>query len=108
MIGAFRPEFDGSQDYDVMRELQVAASGAYSEGSVPLACAGLLSCGGHRASPGRISQVGERLEDALVRRGLMACRIRPFQGAYQCVVGSWSPTVSVIIPFRDRRIDRGS
>ncbi len=105
-IGGFRPEFDGSQDYDVMlraTELArkvvhiprvlyhwraVAGSAALAEDAKPWA---------HLASR-------KALEDAVVRRGIDASvESGPFKGAYHVrrkIRGA--PTVSIIIPFRDQ------
>ncbi len=49
-IGGFRSDFDGSQDYDVMLQVDRAGSKhrAHTQGAVPLAGGGRLRCRGHR------------------------------------------------------------
>jgi len=105
-IGGFRPEFDGSQDYDVMlRATEVARRVVHIprvlyhwrvvEGS---------AAGDAEAKPWAHQASRRVVEDAVARRGLDArVETGPFPGAYhvrRTIHGS--PTVSVIIPFRDQ------
>jgi GT2 family glycosyltransferase len=105
-IGGFRSEFDGSQDYDVMlRATELARQVVHIpkvlyhwrvvEGS---------AAGDSDAKPWAHLASRRALEDAVARRGLDATvETGPFPGAYHVrrqIHGS--PTVSVIIPFRDQ------
>jgi GT2 family glycosyltransferase len=105
-VGGFRPEFDGSQDYDVMLRVTersrrivhiprvlyhwraIAGSAALDAAAKPWA---------HAASR-RV------LEDAVRRQGIDGTVEQgPFPGSYRVrrhVVST--PTVSIIIPFRDQ------
>jgi GT2 family glycosyltransferase len=105
-IGGFRPEFDGSQDYDVMlRATEVARRVVhipkvlYHWRVVPGSAAGDTD-----AKPWAHLASRRALEDALLHRGIDGVvESGPFQGAYHVrrrILGS--PTVSVIIPFRDQ------
>ncbi|HEV3282083.1 MAG TPA: glycosyltransferase family 2 protein [Acidimicrobiales bacterium] len=105
-IGRFRPDFDGSQDYDVMlRSTEVARRVVH----IPKVLyhwrvvAG-SAAGDTDAKPWAHLASRRALEDAVARRGLDAeVKPGPFQGAYHVrrrIHGS--PTVSVIIPFRDQ------
>ncbi len=105
-IGGFRSEFDGSQDYDVMlratelaRRVEHIPKVLYHWRVVAGSAAGDTD-----AKPWAHDASARVLEDALRRRGIEgSVEPGPFQGAYRvrrAVVGS--PTVSVIIPFRDQ------
>jgi GT2 family glycosyltransferase len=105
-IGGFRPEFDGSQDYDVMlRATEVARRIVH----IPKVLyhwrvvAG-SAAGDTEAKPWAHLASRRALEDALDRRGIAAVvEVGPFRGAYHVrrkILDS--PTVSVIIPFRDQ------
>ncbi len=105
-IGGFRPEFDGSQDYDVMlRATEVARRIVH----IPKVLyhwrlvAG-SAAGDTEAKPWAHQASRRALEDALARRGIEGVvETGPFRGAYHVrrkILGS--PTVSVIIPFRDQ------
>jgi GT2 family glycosyltransferase len=105
-IGGFRPDFDGSQDYDVMvrstelaRRIVHIPKILYHWRVVPGSAAGDTD-----AKPWAHQASRRVLEDALVRRGIDA-RVTngPFQGAYHIrrkIEGA--PTVAVVIPFRDQ------
>ncbi len=105
-IGGFRPEYDGSQDYDVMlRATEVARQVVH----IPKVLyhwrvvAG-SAAGDTDAKPWAHLASRRALEDAMVRRGIEgSVETGPFQGAYhvrRTIRGS--PTVSVIIPYRDQ------
>ena len=105
-IGGFRPEFDGSQDYDVMlRSTELARRISH----IPKVLyhwrvvAG-SAAGDSEAKPWAHLASRRVVEDTVVRRGMDAVVEQgPFPGAYhvrRAVKGS--PTVSVIIPFRDQ------
>jgi GT2 family glycosyltransferase len=105
-IGGFRPEFDGSQDYDVMlRTTELARRVAH----IPKilyhwrVVAG-SAAGDQDAKPWAHLASRRVVEDAVARRGLEATVERgPFLGSYHVrreVRGA--PTVSIIIPFRDQ------
>ncbi len=105
-IGGFRPEFDGSQDFDIMLR---ATEQARSVVHVPRVLyhwrvvAG-SAAGDPDAKPWAYQASRRVVEDTLRRRGIDGeVRGGPFQGAYHVrrnVVGT--PTVSIIIPFRDQ------
>jgi len=105
-IGGFRPEFDGSQDYDVMLR---ATEQARRIAHIPKVLyhwrvvAG-SAAGDTDAKPWAHQASRRVVEDAVARRGLDATvETGPFPGAYHVrrkVRGA--PTVSVIIPFRDQ------
>ncbi|MGO8872477.1 MAG: glycosyltransferase family 2 protein [Acidimicrobiales bacterium] len=105
-IGGFRPEFDGSQDYDVMlRATELARSVAHIpkvlyhwrvvEGS---------AAGDSDAKPWAHLASRRAVEDAVRRRGIDAVVEQgPFPGAYHVRRRILAhPTVSIIIPFRDQ------
>ncbi len=105
-IGGFRPEFDGSQDYDVMlRATEVARRIVH----IPKVLyhwrvvAG-SAAGNTEAKPWAHLASRRALEDALARRGIEGVvEVGPFRGAYHVRRKiTDSPTVSVIIPFRDQ------
>jgi GT2 family glycosyltransferase len=105
-IGRFRPDFDGSQDYDVMLRATEMARRVVHIPKVLYhwrVVAG-SAAGDTDAKPWAHLASRRALEDAVARRGLDAeVQPGPFQGAYHVrrrVQGS--PTVSVIIPFRDQ------
>ncbi len=105
-IGGFRPEFDGSQDYDVMlratelaRRVVHIPKVLYHWRVVPGSAAGDTD-----AKPWAHQASRRVVEDALVRRAIKG-RVEkgPFQGAYHVrreIEGK--PTVAIIIPFRDQ------
>ncbi len=105
-IGGFRPEFDGSQDFDLMLR---ATEQARSVAHVPRVLyhwrvvAG-SAAGDPDAKPWAYAASRRAVADALVRRGVDGeVTGGPFQGAYHVrrrVQGS--PSVSVIMPFRDQ------
>ncbi len=105
-IGGFRPEFDGSQDFDIMlRSTELARRVVH----IPKVLyhwrmvAG-SAAGDPDAKPWAYSASRRALEDAVSRRGILG-RVAPgpFTGAYHVrrEITS-SPTVCVIIPFRDQ------
>jgi GT2 family glycosyltransferase len=98
-IGGFRSDFDGSQDYDVMLRICHIPKVLYHWRVVAGSAAG-----DSEAKPWAHVASRRAVEDAIVRRGLDATVEQgPFPGAYhvrQAVKGS--PSVSVIIPFRDQ------
>ena len=105
-IGGFRSEFDGSQDFDVMLRATELARRIVHIPKVLYhwrVVAG-SAAGDSDAKPWAHLASRRALEDAVVRRGIDATvEPGPFQGAYHVrrrVKGS--PTVSVIIPFRDQ------
>lgn len=105
-IGGFRPEFDGSQDYDLMLR---ATEQARRIVHIPRVLyhwrvvAG-SAAGDSEAKPWAHLASRRAVEDAVVRQGINGeVDGGPFQGAYHVrrrVDGS--PTVSVIMPFRDQ------
>jgi len=105
-VGGFRPEFDGSQDYDVMLRATEQARAVVHIPRVLYhwrAVAG-SAAGDSAAKPWAHVASRGALEDAVRRRGLEAdVADGPFPGAYhlrhRC---SASPTVSVVIPYRDQ------
>jgi GT2 family glycosyltransferase len=105
-IGGFRPEYDGSQDYDVMlRATEVARRIAH----IPKVLyhwrvvAG-SAAGDTEAKPWAHLASRRALEDAVDRRGIDGTvETGPFPGAYHVRrTVEASPTVSVIIPYRDQ------
>lgn len=105
-IGGFRSEFDGSQDYDVMLRATEMARRVVHISKVLYhwrVVAG-SAAGDTDAKPWAHQASRRVLEDTIRRRGLDAVvEAGPFQGAYhlrRAIRGS--PTVSVIIPFRDQ------
>ncbi len=105
-IGGFRPEFDGSQDYDVMLRATELARRVVHIPKVLYhwrVVAG-SAAGDTDAKPWAHLASRRVLEDTVIRRGLdAAVEAGPFQGAYHVrrrIRGT--PTVSVIIPFRDQ------
>ena len=105
-IGGFRPEFDGSQDYDVMLRATELARRVVHIPKVLYhwrVVAG-SAAGDTDAKPWAHLASRRVLEDTVARRGIDgAVETGPFQGAYHVrrrVLDS--PTVSVIIPFRDQ------
>lgn len=105
-IGGFRPEFDGSQDYDVMLRATEMARRVVHIPKVLYhwrVVAG-SAAGDTDAKPWAHLASRRVLEDAVARRGLDAVvDTGPFPGAYhvrRTVRGT--PSVSVIIPFRDQ------
>jgi len=105
-IGGFRPEFDGSQDYDVMLR---ATEQARRIVHIPRVLyhwrvvAG-SAAGDSEAKPWAHLASRRAVEDAVLRQGINgAVDGGPFQGAYHVrrrIDGS--PTVSIIMPFRDQ------
>ena len=105
-VGGFRPEFDGSQDFDVMLRVTEVARRIVHIPKVLYhwrVVAG-SAAGDTDAKPWAHQASRRVLEDAVGRRGLDAVvESGPFQGAYhvrRAIRGT--PTVSVIIPFRDQ------
>lgn len=105
-IGGFRPEFDGSQDYDVMLRATELARRIVHIPKVLYhwrVVAG-SAAGDTEAKPWAHLASRRVLEDAVDRRGLDAVvGTGPFPGAYHvrhAIRGT--PSVSVIIPFRDQ------
>jgi GT2 family glycosyltransferase len=105
-IGNFRSAFDGSQDYDVMlRSAEVARKIVH----IPKVLyhwrvvAG-SAAGDAEAKPWAYAASRRALEDAVTRRGIDGVvETGPFLGAYHLRRRiSGSPTVSVVIPFRDQ------
>ncbi len=105
-IGGFRPEFDGSQDFDLtLRATELARNIVH----IPKVLyhwrvvAG-SAAGDPEAKPWAYAASRRALEDAVARRGIDGTvESGPFLGAYHVrrrVLGS--PSVSVIIPFRDQ------
>jgi len=105
-VGGFRPEFDGSQDFDLMLR---ATERARKVAHIPRVLyhwrvvAG-SAAGDSEAKPWAHAASRRVVEDALVRRGIDGTvEGGPFLGAYAVrrrVRGA--PSVSVIIPFRDQ------
>ncbi len=105
-IGGFRPEFDGSQDYDVMLRATEQARRIVHIPKVLYhwrVVAG-SAAGDTDAKPWAHQASRRVVEDAIVRRGIEGTvEPGPFQGAYHVrrrILDS--PTVSVIMPFRDQ------
>jgi GT2 family glycosyltransferase len=105
-LGGFRPEFDGSQDYDIMLRATELARRVVHIPKVLYhwrVVAG-SAAGDPDAKPWAYAASRGALEDALARRGIKG-RVEsgPFLGAYHLRREiTDSPTVSVIIPFRDQ------
>jgi GT2 family glycosyltransferase len=105
-IGGFRPEFDGSQDFDLMLR---ATEQARRVVHIPRVLyhwrvvAG-SAAGDSDAKPWAHLASRRAVEDAVIRQGINgAVDGGPFQGAYHVrrrIEGS--PTVSIIMPFRDQ------
>jgi O-antigen biosynthesis protein len=105
-IGGFRPEFDGSQDYDVMLR---ATEQARRVVHIPRilyhwrVVAG-SAAGDPGAKPWAYLASRRALDDAVKRQGIDGeITAGPFQGGYHLrrrIDGV--PTVSVIMPFRDQ------
>jgi GT2 family glycosyltransferase len=105
-IGGFRPEFDGSQDYDLMLR---ATESARRVVHIPKILyhwrivAG-SAAGDVEAKPWAYAASRRALEDAVARRSIDGyVESGPFPGSYHLrrrVEGT--PSVSVIIPFRDQ------
>jgi len=105
-IGGFRTEFDGSQDYDVMLRASEQARRIVHIPKVLYhwrVVAG-SAAGDPTAKPWAYSASRRALEDAVARRGIDGyVETGPFLGGYHLRRRiSGSPTVSVIIPFRDQ------
>ena len=105
-MGGFRPEFDGSQDYDVMLRATELARRVVHIPKILYhwrVVAG-SAAGDTDAKPWAHLASRRALEDAVERQGIDGVvESGPFQGAYHVrrrVHGD--PTVSVIIPFRDQ------
>jgi GT2 family glycosyltransferase len=105
-IGGFRPEMDGSQDFDLMLR---ATERARAVAHIPRVLYHWRvvqgsAAGDPGAKPWAYDASRRALADALVRRGLDGhVEPGPFLGAYHTrrAVRS-TPTVSIIIPFRDQ------
>jgi GT2 family glycosyltransferase len=105
-IGGFRPEFDGSQDFDLMLR---ATEQARRIVHIPRVLyhwrvvAG-SAAGDSEAKPWAHLASRRAVEDAVIRQGINGeVDGGPFQGAYHVrrrIDGS--PTVSIIMPFRDQ------
>lgn len=105
-IGGFRPEFDGSQDFDLMLR---ATEQARRVVHIPRVLyhwrvvAG-SAAGDSAAKPWAHLASRRAVEDAVVRQGINgSVDGSPYQGAYHVrrrIDGS--PTVSIIMPFRDQ------
>jgi GT2 family glycosyltransferase len=105
-LGGFRPEFDGSQDYDIMlRSTELARQVVH----IPKVLYHWRAVAGSaaldpEAKPWAHQASRRVVEDAVARRGIDGwVETGPFQGAYHVrrrIHGA--PTVSVIIPFRDQ------
>jgi GT2 family glycosyltransferase len=105
-IGGFRSEFDGSQDFDVMLRATEQARRVVHIPKVLYhwrVVAG-SAAGDPEAKPWAYAASRRALEDAVIRQGIDGTvETGPFLGAYHVrrqVHGS--PTVGVIIPFRDQ------
>lgn len=105
-IGGFRSAFDGSQDYDVMLRSSELARRIVHVPKVLYhwrVVAG-SAAGDPTAKPWAYAASRRALEDAVARRGIDGTvETGPFMGAYHLrrrIAGT--PTVSVIIPFRDQ------
>jgi GT2 family glycosyltransferase len=105
-IGGFRPEFDGSQDFDLMLRATELARRVVHIPKVLYhwrVVAG-SAAGDPDAKPWAYAASRRALEDAVDRRGLDAeVGTGPFLGSYHLrrrIHGA--PSVSVIIPFRDQ------
>ncbi len=105
-VGGFRSEFDGSQDYDMMLRTTEEARRIVHIPKVLYhwrAAAG-SAAGDSMAKPWAHDASRRALEDAVARRGIDgSVSPGPFPGAYHLRrVIHGSPTVGVIIPFRDQ------
>lgn len=105
-IGGLRPEFDGSQDFDLMLRATERARRIVHIPKVLYhwrVVAG-SAAGDSEAKPWALQASRRAVEDAVARRNLEATvDDGPFLGAYHVrrrILGA--PTVSVIIPFRDQ------
>jgi O-antigen biosynthesis protein len=105
-IGGFRSEMDGSQDFDVMLRATEQARRVVHIPKVLYhwrVVAG-SAAGDPEAKPWAYAASRRALEDAVARRSIDGTvETGPFLGAYHLrrqVLGS--PTVAVIIPFRDQ------
>ena len=105
-IGGFRPEFDGSQDFDVMLRATEQARRVVHIPRVLYHWRGVAgsAAGDPDAKPWAYLASRRAVEDAVVRRGIDGeVDGAPFQGAYHVrrrIQGT--PSVSIIIPFRDQ------
>jgi O-antigen biosynthesis protein len=105
-IGGLRPEFDGSQDYDVMlRATELARRIVH----IPKVLYHWRAIAGSAAADANAKEWAHQasrrvVEETVRRRGIRGhVETGPFPGAYHVrrdVDGS--PTVSIIIPFRDQ------
>lgn len=107
-VGGFRPEFDGSQDYDVMFRCTEQARRVVH---IPKVLYHWRAIAGSAASsadakPWAHDASRRVVEDALVRQCIDGTVTSgPFPGAYHVRRRiNTSPTVSVIVPFRDQAI----
>jgi GT2 family glycosyltransferase len=105
-IGGFRPEFDGSQDFDIMLRATERARRVVHIPKVLYhwrVVAG-SAAGDPDAKPWAYDASRRALADAVERRGIDGeVDGGPFLGAYHVrrrIIGA--PTVSIIIPFRDQ------
>ncbi len=105
-IGGYRSDYDGSHDYDVMlRATEQARQVAHLPQVLYHRRIGENSDAEQFGDSGAADEAGRRaVESALARRGIDGVVERgPFRGAYhprRKVTGT--PTVSIIIPFRDQ------
>jgi GT2 family glycosyltransferase len=104
-LGGFRPEYDGSQDFDMMlRATEVARRVVH----IPKVLyhwrvVSGSAAGDTEAKPWAYAASRRAVEDALRRRGIDGVVEDAFLGGYhvrRAIEGA--PTVSVIIPFRDQ------
>jgi GT2 family glycosyltransferase len=105
-IGGFRSEFDGGQEFDVMlRATEVARRVAHiTKVLYHRRVTADRAAGDTPEKPSVPSAARRALEDALARRRIDALvEDGPFEGAFQVRRRiADSPTVSIIIPFRDQ------
>lgn len=105
-VGGFRPEFDGSQDYDLMLRSTELARGVIHIPKVLYHWRVVdgSAAGDPNAKPWAHLASRRALEDAVVRRGIHGVvESGPFPGAYSLRrVVEDAPSVGVIIPFRDQ------
>jgi GT2 family glycosyltransferase len=105
-VGGFRPEFDGSQDYDVMLRVTEKARRVVHVPRVLYHWRSVAgsAAGDEAAKPWAHDASRRVLEDALRRRSIDATvEDGEFRGWYHVrrkIVGR--PSVSVVIPFRDQ------